>query len=71
MDSFNIALTKYELDALITCIEKYSESLDRQKKDISSLKYSSSNDRKDLKREIEKRSELLASVQKRLKENQI
>ncbi|NTV24229.1 MAG: hypothetical protein HGA85_07740 [Nanoarchaeota archaeon] len=59
-------LTKYEGEALKDALEKYIPVLEAQIKDLAKMRHSSSQDKKDIKREMEKKAQLLKDILKKI-----
>jgi hypothetical protein len=59
-------LTIYEKTALKDALEKYMPILEIQIKELAKIKHSSGQDKKDMKREIEKRLQLLKEIKPKI-----
>jgi len=66
MEDKKLVLNEYEVDTLKTTIERYTQILEDQIKDLKRSKYSSKDNKKDVIRNIEKKINLLKEVYNKL-----
>jgi hypothetical protein len=62
-----ITLNEYEKEALLDSIAKQIQQLEDQSKDIMKMKHGSSDDKKEFKRTLTKRINLLQEILKKIK----
>ncbi|MBT4352370.1 hypothetical protein HOD20_07590 [archaeon] len=66
MTDTNLNLNQYETEALKISLEKYIPILTEQIQSLKKMKYSSSNDKKTMLRDISKKLDLLNDILKKL-----
>jgi len=60
-------LTTYEVEALKISLEQHMDILDEKMNNVDKIKHSATNRKKELKRKMQKRKNLLKDVLKKLK----